>query len=75
MMSANHGHLVTIASIAGLTGTDHLSDYCASKFASVGFEESVRYELMNAGLDGIHTTLVCPYFIDTGLFGGVKIPR
>ncbi|RWS16493.1 epidermal retinol dehydrogenase 2-like isoform X1 [Dinothrombium tinctorium] len=74
MMKANHGHIVTISSIAGITGTERLSDYCASKFANIGLEESLRYELENQGLTGIHTTLVCPYFINTGLFDGVKIP-
>ncbi|RWS31895.1 Short-chain dehydrogenase/reductase family 16C member 6-like protein [Leptotrombidium deliense] len=74
MMKANHGHIVTIASIAGLTGTDRLTDYCASKFANVGLQESMRYELMNLGMTGIHTTLVCPFYINTGLFAGIKTP-
>jgi hypothetical protein len=31
MMDNNHGHIVTIASSAGLCGTPGLADYCASK--------------------------------------------
>ena len=42
MLKKNRGHLVSIASAAGLTGTPRLADYCASKFAIVGFEESIR---------------------------------
>jgi all-trans-retinol dehydrogenase (NAD+) len=34
MMENNHGHIVSIASIAGLIGAYQLTDYCASKFAA-----------------------------------------
>lgn len=46
MISANKGHVVTVASLAGLSGVNKLTDYCASKFAAVGFDESLRLELM-----------------------------
>ena len=36
MLEKNAGHVVTIASSAGLSGTPGLVDYCASKFAAVG---------------------------------------
>jgi all-trans-retinol dehydrogenase (NAD+) len=41
MLDANHGHIVTIASGAGLTGAAGLVDYCASKFAAVGLHEAL----------------------------------
>ena len=72
MIESNHGHVVTIASIAGVFGTAGLCDYCSSKFAAVGFEESLRNELVRLGKDGVQTTLVCPYYINTGMFKGVK---
>ena len=72
MKKRNHGHIVTIASIAGLVGCNNLVDYCASKFANVGFNESLSLELFEENLDGIHTTVVCPYYIDTGMFAGCK---
>ncbi|XP_033099452.1 epidermal retinol dehydrogenase 2-like [Anneissia japonica] len=72
MIERNHGHIVTIASSAGLFGTKGLIDYCASKFAAVGLDESLRYELMFMGNEGVHTTVVCPFFINTGMFDGVK---
>ncbi|KAG9510510.1 Short-chain dehydrogenase/reductase family 16C member 6, partial [Fragariocoptes setiger] len=71
MMEKNHGHIVSLASIAGLVGAYQLTDYCASKFAAVGFEESLRLELACDGYDGIHSTVVCPYYIKTGMFAGV----
>ncbi|NWS36298.1 RDHE2 dehydrogenase, partial [Polioptila caerulea] len=72
MIAANHGHLVSIASAAGLCGTNQLSDYCASKFAAVGFAESVDMEMRILRKNGVKTTIVCPYMINTGMFDGVK---
>lgn len=31
MIEANHGHIVTVASMAGYAGVNGLVDYCASK--------------------------------------------
>lgn len=50
----------------------HSADYCASKFAAVGFAESVGLELLATGKDGVKTTIVCPYFINTGMFDGCQ---
>lgn len=71
MLERDAGHIVTIASAAGFAGTARLTDYCASKHAAVGFNESLRLELKNQG-SKVKTTIVCPYFIDTGMFDGVK---
>ncbi|XP_064409747.1 epidermal retinol dehydrogenase 2-like [Latimeria chalumnae] len=70
MMASNHGHLVSISSSAGVIGVNGLADYCASKFAAIGFAESVGLEMLDLGKDGIRTTIVCPYFINTGMFDG-----
>ncbi|KAK3578259.1 hypothetical protein CHS0354_011582 [Potamilus streckersoni] len=72
MIERNHGHIVTIASSAGFIGVTGLADYCASKYAAVGFDESMRFELYTMGKKGVHTTVVCPYLINTGMFEGVK---
>jgi len=73
MMARNHGHIVSIASMAGIGGLNGLADYCASKFAAVGLHESITNEMEACGKDGIHTTLVCPGFINTGMFDGVGV--
>ncbi|XP_066187458.1 epidermal retinol dehydrogenase 2-like [Sylvia atricapilla] len=77
MTAANHGHLVSIASCAGLCGGNQLSDYCASKFAAIGFAESIDMEMRVLRKTGVKTTIVCPFFINTGMFHGVisKWPR
>jgi len=72
MIERNHGHIVSIASLAGLVGVNKLTDYCASKFTAVGFEESLRLELFALGYDNVHSTIVCPWYINTGMFDGVK---
>uniref|UniRef100_A0A8C9XHZ5 Short-chain dehydrogenase/reductase 3 n=1 Tax=Sander lucioperca TaxID=283035 RepID=A0A8C9XHZ5_SANLU len=71
MKAKNHGHIVTIASALGLFST--ACDYCASKFGAVGFHESLTHELLAEDMDGIKTTLVCPYIVDTGMFAGCEI--
>lgn len=71
MIEAGEGHVVTIASAAGLIGVARLTDYCASKWAAVGFDESLRAELRQAG-SRVRTTVVCPHYINTGMFAGVR---
>lgn len=71
MMSRNEGHIVTIASAAGIIGVTGLADYSASKFAAFGLHEALRMELRRMGKQ-IQTTVVCPFFINTGMFDGVK---
>ena len=71
MLERNRGHIVTIASAAGLAGTSKLTDYCSSKFAAVGFDESLRVELKRQD-SRVLTTVVCPFYTDTGMFEGVR---
>lgn len=72
MIAQNSGHIVTIASAGGLIGVPKMTDYSASKFAAVGFDDSLRVELKRLGYNGIRTTVVCPFYINTGMFKGVK---
>ncbi len=62
--------IVTVASAAGIVAVARQTDYAASKFAAVGFTNSLRSELKKAG-SHIRTLPVCPYYIDTGMFEGV----
>jgi all-trans-retinol dehydrogenase (NAD+) len=71
MIESDAGHVVTVASAGGLVGSPRLTAYSASKFAAVGFDESLRMELRRQGLH-IKTTVVCPFYIDTGMFEGVR---
>ena len=71
MVARGSGHIVTVASAAGLMGSPRETDYAASKFAAVGFNEALRLELRRTA-PGLKTTVVCSYYIDTGMFEGVK---
>jgi len=71
MLERDRGRVVTVASASGLIGVAKLTDYSASKWAAVGFDESLRVELASLG-SRVATTVVCPYYIDTGMFTGVK---
>ncbi len=72
MLARKNGHIVTIASAGGIVAAPRQTDYAASKFAAVGFDEALRVELKRDGHAFIRTTVVCPYYIDTGMFEGVK---
>jgi len=75
MLKRDHGHIINIASSAGLVGVPGLVDYCASKFGAVGFDESLRMELRKLG-SKVGTTVVCPSYIKTGMFDGAILqPR
>jgi all-trans-retinol dehydrogenase (NAD+) len=71
MLERGAGRIVTIASAAGIIGVTGLADYSASKFAAFGFNEALRMELRKLG-SPVKTLIVCPFFVDTGLFEGVK---
>lgn len=66
LKEAVHQHksaqVVNIASNAGKRGEATLSSYSATKFAVVGFTESLHDELSTAG---IKATAICPGLVDT----------
>ncbi|RZC37436.1 short-chain dehydrogenase/reductase family 16C member 6, partial [Asbolus verrucosus] len=74
MIKTGKGHIVTVGSLTGLLGTYKCTDYSATKHATHGFHESLLIELKTHGHHKIKMTLVCPYFINTGMFSGCK-PR
>lgn len=59
------GHIINIASIAGLLGNPNLGAYNASKFAVRGFSEATMKELRE---DGIKVSCVYPGSIETNFF-------
>jgi all-trans-retinol dehydrogenase (NAD+) len=71
MKKQDSGRLVTIASAGGLAGSATQTDYAGSKFAAVGFTESLRAELRDDS-SGVSTLTVCPFYINTEMFDGVK---
>jgi len=49
-----------------------MATYAASKWAVIGWSDSVRLELKQAGFDHVKVTTVCPYYVNTGMFDGAK---
>ena len=71
MMAKNSGAICNIASSAGLISNPKMSVYASSKWAAVGWGDSVRLE-MDQLKKNISVTTVMPFFINTGMFDGVK---
>ena len=71
MLSRDKGHICTIASAAGMLSNPNMSVYAASKWAVIGWSDSVRIELQKMK-SNVHVTTVAPYYINTGMFDGVS---
>ena len=71
MVVRNHGHVCNIASAAGMLSNPRMSVYSASKWGVIGWSDSVRIELKQMKSKARFTT-IAPYFINTGMFDGVK---
>src|SRR5450755_3079495 len=65
MRKQKSGHVIQVASVAGLVGTPLLSAYCSSKHALEGFSESLRIETHSLG---IRVVLVEPGAFDTDIW-------
>jgi all-trans-retinol dehydrogenase (NAD+) len=64
--------LLNLASAAGFTPNPRMAAYAASKWAVIGWSDSVRLELKQAGHAHVKVTTVCPYYTRTGMFEGAK---
>lgn len=64
MVRRGLGHVLAVASGAGLVATPGLAPYVSSKHAVVGLMESVRHELARAA-PGVRASVVCPGNIAT----------
>lgn len=71
MIERNHGHVCNIASAGGMISNPRMSVYSASKWAVIGWSDSVRIELKQMK-SKVRFTTIAPYFINTGMFDGVK---
>ena len=64
LASGTEGVIVNTASLAGKIGAPLLAHYAASKFAVVGFTQSLAKEV---GEHGIRVNAVCPGFVRTSM--------
>ncbi|MBP6684713.1 MAG: SDR family NAD(P)-dependent oxidoreductase [Leucobacter sp.] len=66
--------ILNIASAAGTLANPRMSVYASSKWAMIGWAESLRLELAREGHDHMAVTTFCPSFISTGMFAGARGP-
>lgn len=71
MIIQKSGHICNIASSAGFISNPRMSVYAASKWAVIGWSDSLRLE-MKMRKTGVNVSTVTPYYISTGMFAGVK---
>ena len=74
MKGKRPSRIVNIASAAGTLSNPKMSVYASSKWALIGWSDSVRLELKQQHIDNVRVTTVCPSYIATGMFEGVKGP-
>lgn len=65
MKKIEEGHIINISSVAGNTGIETLSAYCATKFAIKGLSQALYKEVRN---DGIKVTCIYPGSVQTNFF-------
>ena len=68
--SSGECRMLNMASAAGFTPNPRMAVYAASKWAVIGWSDSVRLELKQAGFDHVKVTTACPYYVRTGMFDG-----
>ncbi|MDZ7772963.1 MAG: SDR family NAD(P)-dependent oxidoreductase [Balneolaceae bacterium] len=61
------------SSAAGLLANPGMASDCAGKWALTGWSDSLRLE-MERDETGVNVLTVSPYYIDTGMFEGVRSP-
>jgi 3-dehydrosphinganine reductase len=71
-MKERGGHIVNVASIAGLVGVFGYTDYSASKFGVIGFSEVLRGEMKR---HGIRVSVLCPPDTDTPGFATENLTK
>ncbi|MHA7179737.1 SDR family NAD(P)-dependent oxidoreductase [Arthrobacter sp. MDB2-24] len=73
MERATPARILNVASASGTLSVPRMSVYAASKWAVIGWSDSLRLELASAGHPIAVTTLI-PSYIKTGMFEGARGP-
>lgn len=71
MVARDSGHICNIGSAGGMISNPRMSIYAASKWATIGWSDSVRIELREMR-SHVRVTTIAPYYITTGMFDGVR---
>jgi all-trans-retinol dehydrogenase (NAD+) len=71
MLIQNSGHICNIASSGGIISNPKMSVYLSSKWSLIGWSDSLRLEMQQLNKN-VNVTTIMPYYINTGMFAGVK---
>ncbi|KAK9465168.1 putative oxidoreductase,short chain dehydrogenase [Lipomyces arxii] len=72
MIEANHGHVVTLASVASFLCSARMIDYACTKAATLAFHEGLSCELRQIyNAPKVRTTVVHPYWARTKIAAAV----
>ena len=75
MIASGRGaRILNVASASGLLSVPRMSVYAASKWAMIGWSDSLRLELLRAGHRHVRVTTLIPSYITTGMFAGARAP-
>lgn len=66
--------ILNIASAAGTLANPNMSVYAASKWAMIGWSDSLRLELARSAPGTVAVTTFCPSYVSTGMFSGARGP-
>ena len=72
MIKRRNGHIINIASVAGITAVPGIATYCATKHAVLGYTDTVRLELRGTG---VSASAVLPNLTNTAMIDGVSSVR
>ena len=74
MVTANHGTIVTVASMAACVSSPSIVDYSSSKSAALAFHEGLAAELKTLyKAPKVRTVCVCPSWIETNMTTLIEI--
>ncbi len=68
MVKRGKGHVINVASLAGVTAAPGIATYCATKHAVLGYTDTVRIELRRTG---VKFSVVMPTLTNTAMIDGV----
>ena len=74
LVASKEAHIVNLSSASGLIALPNGSTYASSKWACIGFTESIRVEMQRRGHGHVGVTHVAPSYVKTGMFDGVQAP-
>ncbi|MBI2217284.1 MAG: SDR family oxidoreductase [Candidatus Rokubacteria bacterium] len=70
MVRQRAGHVVNIASLAGLGASPTMTPYAMTKHAVVGLSTSLRAEAADLG---VRVSVVCPGFVQSGIYDAATV--